>query len=72
PHARARCARELCSLKPSPLFSPRMAEGAQSLAFAQLREAGPVIRVSDGSSVSVTEEWGAKERAVMVFFRSFG
>jgi len=41
-------------------------------AFARLRAADPVIRVSDGASVGLTGEWAASERAVLVFFRSFG
>ena len=32
----------------------------------------PVLRVSDGSDVRLTELWGAEEMCVVVFARSFG
>lgn len=41
-------------------------------AYKALEAADPVIRVSDGKSIVLTSEWGQSERAVLVFFRSFG
>lgn len=40
--------------------------------FAALAAAPAVLRVSDGASVSLTDEWKSNERAAIFFFRSFG
>lgn len=47
------------------------AAASPSAAYAAL-EPVPVLRVIDGASVRLTEQWAADERAVLVFFRSFG
>ena len=41
-------------------------------AYQRIRAAGNVLRVSDGAALPLTNEWGASDRAVVVFFRSFG
>jgi hypothetical protein len=40
--------------------------------YTALASAPAVLRVSDGASVSLTEEWKSSERAAVFFFRSFG
>eukprot|EP00962_Isochrysis_galbana_P027525 scaffold8641_cov134-Isochrysis_galbana.AAC.5 len=40
--------------------------------YTSLASAPAVLRVSDGASVSLTDEWKSGERAAVFFFRSFG
>ena len=54
-----------------PQCSASAAAAVPSAAHTALQSV-PVSRVSDSASVSLTSQWSADERAMVVFFRSFG
>eukprot|EP00965_Chrysotila_dentata_P247435 6207747-Pleurochrysis_carterae.AAC.5 len=52
-------------------MQPRCCASAGSDAYSKLSGTS-LLRVSDGSSVALTDEWSSDERAAVFFFRSFG
>mmetsp|Transcript_4862 Transcript_4862/g.6021 ORF Transcript_4862/g.6021 Transcript_4862/m.6021 type:complete len:130 (-) Transcript_4862:11-400(-) len=63
----------LGSLQPQrgPLPVRAMAGGAGSDTYRKL-QGQQVLRATDGQPVDITSLWGENDRAVVVFFRSFG